>query len=99
MTLALNFALDSAGNNIAARIAMIAMTTSSSIKVKAERLSLLVLMVVSFDKKWTGARGATRPTPRTRRSISYQGVEMSRKNTEPFATLIGTDTGLLPPPG
>ncbi len=33
--LAFSFARDKAGNNIAARIAMMAMTTSSSIKVKA----------------------------------------------------------------
>lgn len=36
---ALNFALDSAGNNMAARMAIIAITTSNSIKVKAERVS------------------------------------------------------------
>ena len=34
---ALAFALDNAGNSIAARIAMMAMTTSNSIKVKAPR--------------------------------------------------------------
>jgi len=33
-----NLALDSAGSNIDARIAMMAMTTSSSIRVKAERV-------------------------------------------------------------
>ena len=32
----LSFALDKAGSNIAARIAIIAMTTSNSIKVKAD---------------------------------------------------------------
>jgi hypothetical protein len=37
MVLDLSLALESAGSNIAARIAMMAMTTNSSIKVKADR--------------------------------------------------------------
>jgi hypothetical protein len=35
---AFSFALDNAGNNMPARIAMMAMTTNSSIRVKAEWL-------------------------------------------------------------
>jgi hypothetical protein len=38
--LALSFAFASAGNSIAARIAMMAMTTSNSIKVKARRFGV-----------------------------------------------------------
>jgi len=36
VTLALNFAADNAGNSIAAKTAIIAITTSNSINVKAE---------------------------------------------------------------
>jgi hypothetical protein len=40
MAWALDFALANAGRSIAARIAMIAITTSNSISVKAERFGL-----------------------------------------------------------
>jgi hypothetical protein len=43
--LARSFALASAGNSIAARIAMMAMTTSNSIKVNARHSNVLCVLI------------------------------------------------------
>src|SRR5260370_42655104 len=54
---ALNLALDKAGSSIAARIAMIAMTTSNSIRVKAQVLYSLELFArckQRFDSETLG---------------------------------------------
>lgn len=77
---ALNFALERAGNSIAARIAMMAITTRSSIRVKAACTPLLndrrdfatdwsvsrSLFIPSGDKSYTEASHmATKPSPRS----------------------------------
>src|SRR5580693_3442617 len=46
--MAFNLAFDKAGNNIAARMAMMAMTTSNSIRVKPWRPQFLLAFILQF---------------------------------------------------
>ena len=62
--LALSFAFDSAGNSIPARIAMIAMTTSSSMRVNAVRGEAVRFMAVIRDTRcWAIGRTLRLPPP------------------------------------
>ena len=58
MDLAFSLAFDNAGSSIAARIAMMAMTTSSSIKVNARKFFIAGIKPLSLQERKGEMRGA-----------------------------------------
>src|ERR1043166_122976 len=87
--LALSFARDRAGNSIAVRIAMMATTTSSSIKVKAAR-SFGVWECWEQPRDPRDAGGDQSLTPQLHHSISLRRRSSSNTPIPDNATTVGS---------
>ncbi len=85
MPWALALALFKAGNSIAAKIAIMAMTTSNSISVndRAERLSLRVVFLVCTDLAYFA--GVLVPRYLSRNAISSLMASLNRKTEWPLS--------------
>jgi hypothetical protein len=89
MRLALSLALDNAGNNRAARIAIIAMTTSNSINVKPPRPALLPRLETPPPVR-LGSKSGVSST-----ALFANALIMVNENLGCFASIVNENCPLL----